>query len=412
MTVAGNRDYYRELWTNRRALLAVALGTGAGLAVNTYFSGIFAPYLLDEFGWTKAQFALLPLVSLLSLLALPIAGRCVDLFGVRRTVLPGAIIMPLTWLMLSYQTGSIGYFLAATGLAVIFGVLTTAVVYSRVIAENFTHARGLALAIVMSGPALLGAIGVPLLTNYIGDHGWRDGYQMLALVSGLIGGLAWLLIPASRKASPDAPKEPRAKRSLSDYREVLGTPTFWIIFGALVLCNIANILHGSQMKLMLMDRGLQAETAAFMISIYAIGVLVGRFCCGFALDRWPAEIVAACAMVLPAVGFLILGSGPTMVELVAVSIALVGLSQGAEGDLGAYLVLKFFRLEVYGTVYGLMITSTAISTAIGAIVLSRSLDLTGSFSFYLLFCGLAVLIGSSLFLLLRMRWLAPRAQPA
>jgi MFS family permease len=60
-------------------------------------------------------------------------------------------------------------------------------VYTRLIAARFGRARGLALAMVASGPAIFGALGAPLLSRFIDAHGWRTGYQALAAFVGAIG---------------------------------------------------------------------------------------------------------------------------------------------------------------------------------------------------------------------------------
>src|SRR5690606_39183999 len=51
-------SYLGEYHRHWRPLLASTLGHGAGLGVMAYIFSTFAPHLLQAFGWTKDQFAL------------------------------------------------------------------------------------------------------------------------------------------------------------------------------------------------------------------------------------------------------------------------------------------------------------------------------------------------------------------
>src|SRR6187551_361654 len=85
-------DEFRTHW---RPLLASFLGMGSALSVNSYILSVFAPYLIEEFGWSRAQWALLGVVQFAVMICLPIAGRLADMFGVRPVAAVGAISFPL-----------------------------------------------------------------------------------------------------------------------------------------------------------------------------------------------------------------------------------------------------------------------------------------------------------------------------
>lgn len=67
--------YWAEPVTHWRALLSATVGLGFGIGLNAYTTSLFAPHLLKEFGWSKAEFALLGSFSLLMLLIQTITGR-------------------------------------------------------------------------------------------------------------------------------------------------------------------------------------------------------------------------------------------------------------------------------------------------------------------------------------------------
>ena len=75
-----NSNEFKSSWT---ALLAATAGMSSGLGLNAYINNIFGPYLLDAFGWSKADFALNGAISIITVLWIPVIGRMADLFGVR-----------------------------------------------------------------------------------------------------------------------------------------------------------------------------------------------------------------------------------------------------------------------------------------------------------------------------------------
>lgn len=398
-------SYLREFQVHWRPLLASTVGHGAGLAVSAYIIGTFAPHLMQEFGWSKSDFALLGTATLLTLVSLPVIGRATDLFGVRRVAAVGVVFMPLSYLALSVFNGELRVFIAITVLQVVLGTTTTSTVYSRLVAERFVHARGMSLAIMASGPAIAGAIGAPLLSDYIDAEGWRAGYRMMALLSAGFGAVALLLVPGDQRP---APATVRVRRSLRDYSAVIRTPAFWVIAGGMFLCNFPQPLQGPQLKLMLLDNGAASAEAARIVSLYAGGVIIGRFACGLALDRLPTHLVAAIGMGLPSIGMFLIASPYDTSWTLALSVLLMGLSQGAEGDIAGYLVVRHFGMQIYSSVLGLIIASLGVASALGAVLLSQALKRTGDYTLFLFLSAIGVLLGSLMFLLLGTRWAGSR----
>ena len=389
--------YLHEFRTHWRPLLASTIGHGAGLAVSAYIIGTFAPPLMQEFGWSKSDFALLGTATLLTLVCLPVIGRITDLFGVRWVALVGVLFLPVSYLALSRFDGDLRMFVAITMLQVLLGTTTTSTVYSRLVAERFERARGLGLAIMASGPAIVGAIAAPLLSGFIEENGWRAGYEVMAALSAVFGMAAILLIPSDLDPRPSLR---RAHRSARDYAVILRCRAFWVLAGGMFLCNIPQPLHGAQLKLMLLDNGLDTVRAGWVISLYATGVIIGRFACGIALDRLPAHLVAAVSMSVPSVGMLLIASPLDSAWALALAVMLMGLSQGAEGDIAGYLVVKHFGLEIYSSVLGLIIAALGLASALGSLLLSRSLASAGDYTLFLILSAIGVMIGGLVFVML------------
>lgn len=393
--------YWGEFRTHWRPLLAATIGLGFGIGLNAYIAGLFAPKLIGEFGWSKSQFALLGSFGLLMLIMQPITGRLTDRFGVRTISAIGVVGGPLAYIGYSFMDGNIQTFFAITILQIVIGTLTTSPVYTRLVAERFVNARGLAFSVVMTGPPLAGALLAPLFGQYIDLEGWRDGYLLLGLVTLAFGLLAVILTPSHVKPKKTETTEHHTARS--DYGLILGNPAFWILIVGMVLVNIPQGLLSAQLKLVLMDSGAKSNIATWLISIYAMGVIAGRFACGISLDRMQPHKVAAIALGIPAIGMALMASTMDATIILGLSVASIGVAQGAEGDIAAYLVSRRFGLRVFSLVLGLVGASIAGGSALGSLLLSLSLRQWDSYAPFLILSALVTLAGASLFLLLGSR---------
>lgn len=373
--------------------------------MQAYSNSLFAPHMIAEFGWSRALFALQGSLSVAMFLIVPLIGRLTDVLGARRIALFGVIAMPLAHIAFSLQTGNIALFFALSIAKMVIAATTASLVYCRFVALSFTAARGLALAICASAPALLMTVGAPLLGGLIEVRGWRAGYQALAALSLTIGLLAVLILPRDRTANGGRQSEdagnPADRDAKKDYRTIFAIRAFWIIFIGMFLCNMPTIIVASQFGLMLSEQGVPLSTVPQLVSLYAASVIVGRFACGLALDRLAPHMVAAVSLAMPAVGLLMLGSGVGIMAFISAGVIFIGLAQGAEGDLVAYMVAHYFPKELYGTVAGMIAAGMALSAAVGAITLSVVLNTAGTFYPFLQFMGLLTLIGALQFGMLR-----------
>jgi predicted MFS family arabinose efflux permease len=393
--------YFEELRTNWRPMLAAMIGMSTGFTALAVTNSIMGPHLVHDFGWPRSEFALLGVLGLMTLVALPASGRLVDRFGVRRTALIGVVVGPISFLVLSRMSGSFQFYMVMLVIQNLLCMTTTSTVYTRTVVQHIQRARGVALAIAATGPALTIAIAGPLLNNFITAHGWRAGYVALALFTGVGGLIAIALVPP--RGDIATPPKVTHRKPEHAYRLIVRMPAFWIMFAGITLTNVAQFMANSQLGLLLQANGVSAPQISGIISVFAIGVLIGRFVCGAALDRFSTPLVAMIALGLPAVGQYLIAANLGGVPALTTAVLLLGLSYGAEGDLIGYLVAKTFGVRIYGTVLGIMAASISLGSAFGSLLLSLTLKSTGSYAAFLFISGTLTLCGSTLFLLLPRR---------
>jgi MFS family permease len=384
-------SYLGEVKTHSRALFSAMLGLAFGISINHYTSSLFGAHLIKEFGWARSDFAFIGTFAIAMLIMLPITGRITDVIGVRKAAAIGIFGTPLTYLALANMGGDIRIFFAITFAQIMVGCFTTATVFNRVVAERFVTARGLAFAIIMTGPPLVGAIAAPVFGTFIDAEGWRAGYLLMGGIAFAFGLIALLLLP------PHVTATSRPSTIREDFALVSRNKVFWLLFAGMFLVNLPQAVGSSQLMIMLAENGVSLSDAWFL-SVYPVGVVLGRFIFGVALDRFAPHIVAAIGLSIPAIGFAILASPMDTAPLVAIAVLSMGLAQGAEGDVAAFLIGRHFPLAIFASVAGLIGASTAFGASVGAAVLQSMLASWDNFFPFMVFSAVVTLAGALIFL--------------
>jgi predicted MFS family arabinose efflux permease len=272
----------------------------------------------------------------------------------------------------------------------------------RLLVRSFVHARGLALGLASCAAPLATVLGAPLLSELMESRGWRAGYIAMAIAAAIFGACALMLIPHSYEDRDVQPERPVVAHDIArDYRALLGNRAFIVIFSALLLCNLHFTMQTTQLALILAEKGVGATISSAMVSVFAVGVIIGRIICGISLDRFPAYLVATVSFLVPGIGLAILSSSSPSLLLAGTAIASLGFSVGAEADIAAFLAARYFRSELFGSILGLFASAMAASAFAGAFLLSWTIEKSGGYALFLHTTSATVCAGSLSFLLLR-----------
>lgn len=368
---------------------AVGLSMGYGPIV-TFTFGIFFKLLNQEFGWSRGDISQAFSISLFVMsLVFPFVGRLVDRFGARKVIIPSILLFGLGLMSLSLLSANIWQLYAVYILLGLVGGGTAPVPYSNVLSHWFDKRRGLALGIAMVGLGL-GAFVMPSLAQMlIVSQGWRQAYivfgLMVMVITIPIVGLFFKetpemvgLRPDGDVINPNHPNTSEQKIGLSA-QEARQTHTFWILVGAFFLMSAS--VHGCLIHLvpLLTDRGISPQLAAGATSLFGAALLFGRVGAGYLLDHFFASSIALCFFCGTALGLLLLWSGVTGTAAF-IAAFLVGLGMGAEGDIIAYLIGRYFGLRAFGEIYGYAFGAFTLGGVSGPLLMGRGFDATGSYS--------------------------------
>jgi MFS family permease len=384
---------------------AVGLLLGA-FPIVAFSFGVFFPLFVREFHASRAAVSLaFTIHNLLSGLFAVVVGRIVDRSGARRVILPGLVIVAML-LLCAEAIGSILFELYLFYIALgVVASATTTVPYALVVSRWFDRRRGLALGGMMVGLGL-GAVVMPVVAQrLIASFGWRTafaivGCAMLTIPVPIVG-MFLKDAPAQIGLLPDGapPSHAYAKQdSRPDgvtWHDARRSGTFWLLIAVFVLLAAsvhACIIHLPQL---FADRGATAETAALASSVVGVALLVGRIGCGYFLDRFFGGSVAAVICVCAAVGIALLAAGGVG-ALALAGAFLLGLGMGAEVDVIAFLMGRYFGLASLGSTMGFAFGAFVIAGGLGPLVMGFAFDRTGSYRAPLAVFGVAAIVAAML----------------
>jgi len=240
-----------------------------------------------------------------------------------------------------------------------------------------------------------GAIVAPFIGRIIAEDGWRAGYYALAAISAIGGVVTLTLIGRGdyAKAKERAP----LRFSKAEFLEIARNPAFPMMMIGMLLVNVPQTFASAQLKLVALDKGVDDTYATWLVSLYPLGSIAGRFLCGIGLDRLPSNIVAMITLGIPAIAFAIFTAAAPAMWLLIPAVLFIGLAQGAEGDVGAYIISRRFDPKNFSLLYAFMNMMVSAGTAIGALILSVTLHRGFDFQPYIIVCAITSLLGALLF---------------
>lgn len=393
-----------EFQTGWRIILLALLGmTTCVTAAILYGFGVLVAPLQKAFGWTHGELQLaITFLFGSTVLAAQLVAWLNKRHGLRVVTATSLAALSLGYLGVLLIQESIWSLYLAFSLLPLAGLGTLQVTWTQVINLWFERNRGLALALTLSGTGLAAAIMPPLLSWAIANWGWQAAFMVLALPPLLLTlplTLCWL-DPAKAPMIKSAARKRHGGVRLEglDFLAALRQYRFWICNIAFVLAVSGIIGMVTNIVPILQDKGFSAVQAGRIFSSFGISLIAGRVISGYLVDRIWAPAVAALCLMLPALGCLIFFFDQTSVSILVLATALVGFGTGAEYDLAAFMVARYFGLREYGRLFAITFGLTTAAAAFSPLLFGLLLHTPHSYSGLLLYCMACFLIGSVLIL--------------
>jgi MFS family permease len=370
-------------------VLACAVGLFWGPPVTVFSFPVFLKPLMQDFHAGRGAVSLgFTLHLLAGAVGAPLAGWLIDRYGSRKVILLATATLGSLLLLnrlLSANLWQFYLFNIALGLV---GLGVGPLPYGRVVSLWFDRFRGLAFGLMMVGIGSGAMIMPSVAQQLIAKFSWHTAYVVLgtAVLLFALPVVASLLRerPQDKGLLPDgaSPRSVTAEREVVvpglSARNAWRTGTFWFMACAFFLVSASVQGCVVHLAAMLSDHGISPQTAALGSSLAGAAILFGRVGTGYLLDRFFAPKVATVLFGGAAVGIGLLWMG-NAAAILFVGAFFVGLGLGAELDLIAYLISRYFGLHAFGKVYGSAIAAFLLAGALGPLIMGVAFDLTGSY---------------------------------
>ena len=346
--------------------------------------GLFFNRIAQEFGQSPASTSIVfGTFAVLYGLSSLFMGVLLDRFGPSKTILFGGSLMG-TGLLLSSVANSLPVLVLTYGVIGGAGTgsmwpTTSYAVFDKFTAEDVRNVTGM----VSAGTAFGSLFFAPLEAFLISTIQWKATFAVLgALVlvfavigatgaSGSTGKGGRVLHLASRKV--------RTKRFASLY-------TYYTLGNAfsrsLVMVFIVPMLE---------SQGASIFVGSIALSMIGAGSIFGRFAAGL---KWPSEEqISGVSFMIQGISAFLLLYAKDFVTILILSL-IFGVGYGGYIPEFALLIRKYFGINEYGAVFGLLLTSYALGAFAGPIFEGFSFEISGNFAigFYVA-AALSFLVG-------------------
>src|SRR5947207_3398958 len=297
----------------------------------------------------------------------PVEGYLIDKFGPKIMVCASGALVAIAWVINSVADS---LFLLYVGAAI--GGIGAGVIYGASVGNAlkwFPDRRGLAAGLTAAGFGAGSALTVVPIANMIQSSGYEAAFLWFGLGQGIIVVLVGLLLRAPQPGEAPVPAAPTVQQTRRDYewKEVLRSPPFWLMYAMFVMVGAGGLMATAQLAPIAKDfkiadvpvslLGITLPALTFALSIDRVLNGLTRPFFGWVSDKIGREQTMFIAFLLEGVGIIALANfGNDPVAFVLLS----GLVFFAWGEI--YSLFPATVTDTFGATYattntGLMYTA-------------------------------------------------------
>ena len=410
-TVRQEKIYY-GYWLVGAAFVAQFVSIG----MYSYVLGSFMSPMIDELGWSRAEFTLTRTIGQLVMAAVGfIIGSRVDRFGGRPIMLLGTTLLA-TVLALHSLVYSLWAWLLLNGVLLTAGcAMIGNLVVNVTLSKWFVVNRGKAIAFAAMGVSFGGIVLTPLATWMIDTIGWRSAWIWLGVLTAvLLYPVAWFMrrAPEDHGLNPDGLSdaqvaaggaEKAATENANAYTrsQALRTFSFYALVVAFGFFSINIVVLLLQTVPYLTDNGFSRNEAAFAMLVASVPAMVSKPVWGYLIDRSPAKPLAALSASVTGLALFLIVLAVSSQQLLWIYAAYVVLGLGWGGMIPMQEVIwaSFFGRLHIGAIRGAGLPFALALGALAPWLVSYYRDVVGTYDGALLVvAGLNLFSGLLIFM--------------
>ena len=369
---------------DKKAWRVLAAATGISfLAGLLYIWSVIAGGLVQQFGWTSKQ-ASLPytVATVCMVLAMAVFGRVQDKFGPRLTGMLSGLLIGIG-LILSGLVSDPLLMVITFGIITGTGIGISSISTTPPAVKWFPPARkGLVTGIVVAGIGIASVFYSPLAHTLIETAGISATFLTigvgalvlivllaLLLVNPPAGYIAGGTIEAADAGKKDAVKLVTHAPDVAT-RNMVRRADFWLLWVMFAGSSAAGLMIiGHAASITKVQIGW--EGGFILVGMLAVFNAAGRFIGGAISDKIDKMTLLRIIFLVQAMNMLLFTSYRS-VPMLAVGVALAGLSYGATFSVFPSTLMHLYGVKHFGANYGLMMSAWGVGGIIGPCLLYKS----------------------------------------
>jgi MFS family permease len=328
----------------------------------------------------------------------PLQGYLVDRFGPRRVVLTSIPLFALSLAAIYFTPPNLYVYYLLWAIVPVAGIGLWPLGYLQAVTPWFDRKLGLALgcanagigvgstllpmfviAPIIAASATDGGLLMQIVTvgGLFPFAGWRSAVLTLSM---LIIFVSWPVVAYCLRepsaAEIAARRQAGAARSFGlSFQEARREPTFWMLNLGFFLLGVTATSLVTQQAPLLQDAGWTPAETARLQTTFGFGLLFARVAVGYVIDHIFAPRVLTTVSIGGAIACVLYALYP---DVGYVSALLIGFLLGAEFDVLAFLIKRYYGNAAYGRVYGVIFGVFYLGSGIGIWALPKIRELSGN----------------------------------
>lgn len=365
----------------------------AGLAIGTsnYAFGLFIEPLETSFGWGRTAISASLSFMAIGSLTGPIIGRLMDQYGSKPVMVLSLLLFGLSFL-LRPLIQELWHFYVLSFLQFAAFPGATTLTTGRLVGLWFPHARGRAMGFATMGNNF-GGLTMPLLVGLVlansaswfgqdttGADTWKTAFFIIAIISVILAIMAVFLVHENPVLPGQSPRSRQTHDDLGGWsvRETLSTRGFYAMALAMTLATFTYSTILPHIGAHLETEGLPDRVVLTSVALLAVCGMAGKLLFGFIAERITSRRAMMLTLAGQCISILLIVISPSQ-PMIWISVSMYGLFMGSYGVLSTLLVQESYGLKSFGSISGLVGTTSVISLISGPLIAGISADETGGY---------------------------------
>jgi OFA family oxalate/formate antiporter-like MFS transporter len=387
-----NKGIYYGYWLIGGAFFAQFIALG----MYSYVLGAFMIPMIDELGWSRADFTLTRSIGQLVMAVVGVfVGARVDRYGGRPIMLIGATILTIS-LAAHAWVETLWEWWLLNGIALTMGcAMLGNLVVNITLSKWFVINRGKAVAWAAMGVSFGGIVITPWITWVIDEQGWRTAWLWLAVFAAVFAYPVALMmrrapehyglnpdgLSAEQLAQGHGEQAAEENRNAFTRAEALRSWSFYGLVTAFGFFAINIVVMLLQAMPYMTDNGFTRSEAVMAMIVASVPAMLSKPVWGYLIDRMQVKPLAAISASVTGIALFLIVAAVNSQQLILIYLAfgILGLGWGGMIPMQEVIWARFFGRLYIGAIRGAAMPFALTLGAVAPWAVSYYHDMVGSY---------------------------------